>query len=96
MLATISLDLFAVLFGGAIALIPAVADDRLHVGDIAYGWLRAAPGIGAAVMAVWMAARPIRRQRRPDPAGGRRHLRRRHHGVRNHDATTPLRSSPSS
>ena len=61
-LATISLDLFAVLFGGAIALIPAVAADRLHVGDIAYGWLRAAPGIGAAVMAVWMAVRPIRRR----------------------------------
>ena len=41
-LGTISLDLFAVLFGGAIALIPAVASDRLGVGDIAYGWLRAA------------------------------------------------------
>ena len=62
MLATISLDLFAVLFGGAIALIPAVAEEQLHVGDIAYGWLRAAPGIGAAVMAVWLAVRPIRRR----------------------------------
>ena len=61
-LATISLDLFAVLFGGAIALIPAVAEERLHVGDIAYGWLRAAPGIGAAFMAVWLAIRPIRRK----------------------------------
>jgi MFS family permease len=61
-LATISLDLFAVLFGGAIALIPAVAEEQLHVGDIAYGWLRAAPGIGAAVMAVWLAVRPIRRR----------------------------------
>jgi MFS family permease len=61
-LATISLDLFAVLFGGAIALIPAVAEDQLHVGDIAYGWLRAAPGIGAAVMAVWLAVRPIHRR----------------------------------
>ncbi len=61
-LATISLDLFAVLFGGAIALIPAVASERLHVGDIAYGWLRAAPGIGAAAMAVWLAARPIKRR----------------------------------
>ena len=62
MLATISLDLFAVLFGGAIALIPAVASDRLGVGDIAYGWLRAAPGIGAAAMAVWLAVRPISRR----------------------------------
>ena len=61
-LGTISLDLFAVLFGGAIALIPAVASERLGVGDIAYGWLRAAPGIGAAVMAVWLAVRPIHRR----------------------------------
>jgi len=60
-LAVISLDLFAVLFGGAIALIPAVASDRLGVGDIAYGWLRAAPGIGAAAMAVLLAVRPVRR-----------------------------------
>ena len=61
-LGTISLDLFAVLFGGAIALIPAVASDRLGVGDLAYGWLRAAPGIGAAVMAIWLATRPITRR----------------------------------
>ncbi len=61
-LATISLDLFAVLFGGAVALIPAVASERLGVGDIAYGWLRAAPGIGAAAMAVVLAARPVTRR----------------------------------
>ena len=61
-LAVISLDLFAVLFGGAVALIPAVAEERLGVGDIAYGWLRAAPGIGAAAMAVWLAVRPVRRR----------------------------------
>jgi MFS family permease len=61
-LAAISLDLFAVLFGGAIALIPAVAEERLGVGDIAYGWLRAAPGIGAAAMAVVLAIAPIRRR----------------------------------
>ena len=61
-LAAISLDLFAVLFGGAIALIPAVADERLGVGDIAYGWLRAAPGIGAAAMAIVLAVNPIRRR----------------------------------
>ncbi len=61
-LATISLDLFAVLFGGAIALIPAVASERLGVGDIAYGWLRAAPGIGAALMAIVLAVRPISRR----------------------------------
>ena len=61
-LATISLDLFAVLFGGAIALIPAVAEERLGVGDIGYGWLRAAPGIGAAAMALWLARRPLTRR----------------------------------
>jgi hypothetical protein len=61
-LATISLDLFAVLFGGAVALIPAVASERLGVGDIAYGWLRAAPGIGAAAMAIWLAVRPVQRR----------------------------------
>ncbi len=61
LLAAISLDLFAVLFGGAVALLPAIASDQLGVGDIAYGWLRAAPGIGAATMAVFLASRPIRR-----------------------------------
>jgi MFS family permease len=61
-LAAISLDLFAVLFGGAVALIPSVAEERLGVGDVAYGWLRAAPGIGAAVMAIVLAVRPIRRR----------------------------------
>jgi MFS family permease len=59
--AAISLDLFAVLFGGAVALLPAIAEERLHVGDIAYGWLRAAPGIGAAGMAIFIAVRPVRR-----------------------------------
>jgi MFS family permease len=61
-LAAISLDLFAVLFGGAVALIPAVAEDRLGVGDIAYGWLRAAPGIGAGLMAIVLAVWPVRRR----------------------------------
>jgi MFS family permease len=61
-LAAISLDLFAVLFGGAVALIPVVASERLGVGDIAYGWLRAAPGIGAATMAVVLAIRPVQRR----------------------------------
>jgi predicted MFS family arabinose efflux permease len=51
-----------VLFGGAIALIPAVASERLGVGDIAYGWLRAAPGIGAAAMAICLAIRPVQRR----------------------------------
>ena len=61
LLAAIALDLFAVLFGGAVALIPVIAKDRLGVGDVAYGWLRAAPGFGAAAMALALAARPVRR-----------------------------------
>ena len=61
LLSIISLDLFAVLLGGAVALLPAIAEKRLHVGDVAYGWLRAAPGIGAAGMAVFLSARPLRR-----------------------------------
>lgn len=61
LLAAISLDLFAVLFGGAIALLPVIAEERLHVGDVAYGWLRASAGIGAALMAVFLASRPVTR-----------------------------------
>ena len=62
LLAAIALDLFAVLFGGAVALLPAIAEDRLGVGEFGYGWLRAAPGIGAALMAVVLAFRPMRRR----------------------------------
>lgn len=62
LLAAISLDLFAVLFGGAIALLPVIAEERLGVGDVAYGWLRASAGIGAAIMAVFLAVRPVRRK----------------------------------
>lgn len=61
-LAAISLDLFAVLFGGAIALIAPVAEERLGVGDVGYGFLRAAPGVGAAAMAVLLAVRPVQRR----------------------------------
>jgi MFS family permease len=60
-LGAISLDLFAVLFGGAVALLPALAEDRLHVGAVGIGWLRAAAGIGAAVVTLRLAVRPVRR-----------------------------------
>lgn len=52
------LDMFAVLLGGAIALLPIYADQILHVGPIGFGWLRAAPSIGAFTMAMWVAHRP--------------------------------------
>jgi len=60
-LGAISLDLFAVLFGGAVALLPALAEDRLHVGPVGIGWLRAAGGIGAAAVTLCLAIRPVRR-----------------------------------
>ncbi len=61
LLAAISLDLFAVLFGGAIALLPVIAEEQLNVGDVAYGWLRASAGIGAASMALLLSIKPLRR-----------------------------------
>jgi MFS family permease len=51
-LAAITLDLFAVLFGGAVALLPIYAKDILQVGPAGLGWLRAAPGLGAMTMAL--------------------------------------------
>jgi MFS family permease len=53
----ITLDMFAVLFGGAVALLPVFAKDILQVGPEGFGWLRAAPSIGAVVMAVFIASR---------------------------------------
>ncbi len=58
----ITLDLFAVLFGGAVALLPAIAEDRLGVGAVGLGWLRAAIGIGAASVTLVLAVRPLRRR----------------------------------
>ena len=55
---TISLDLFAVLLGGATALLPVYAKDILHVGAERLGWLQGALPIGSALMAVIMAHRP--------------------------------------
>jgi len=60
MLGTISLDLFAVLFGGATALLPMFARDILHAGPWALGLLRAAPALGALAMSIVLARRPLR------------------------------------
>jgi MFS family permease len=62
LLGAISLDLFAVLFGGAVALLPAIATDKLGVGAVGLGWLRAAGGMGAAAVALTLAFRPITRK----------------------------------
>jgi MFS family permease len=62
MLGAMTMDLFAVLLGGAVFLLPAVATDILHVGPIALAWLRAGPSIGAISMALILAHRPPMRR----------------------------------
>jgi MFS family permease len=59
-LGAISLDLFAVLLGGATALLPVYARDILELGPWGLGLLRAAPGVGAIAVAMWLAGHPIR------------------------------------
>ena len=59
-LGAISLDLFAVLLGGAVALMPIFARDILELGPWGLGLLRAGPGFGAIAVAVWLAFHPIR------------------------------------
>lgn len=60
-LGAITLDLFAVLFGGAVALLPIFANEILHVGKEGLGFLRSAPGIGAVLMAVYITRHPIQK-----------------------------------
>ncbi len=61
-LATITLDMVAVLLGGATALLPIFADQILHCGPVGLGWMRAAPGIGAFAMALLIAYLPPMKQ----------------------------------
>jgi MFS family permease len=62
LLSAITLDLFAVLFAGATALLPVFAKDILHIGPAGLGWLRAAPAMGAFIMAMVLAHRPPMRR----------------------------------
>jgi MFS family permease len=62
LLGLVSLDLFAVLLGGATALLPVFASDVLHVGPRGLGLLRSAPAAGACATALWLAARPLKRR----------------------------------
>ncbi|MEC7909353.1 MAG: MFS transporter [Actinomycetota bacterium] len=57
----VSLDLFAVLFGGIIALLPAIAEQRLGVGAVGLGWLRASVGIGAGITMLSLSFKPLKR-----------------------------------
>jgi MFS family permease len=61
-LGAITLDLFAVLIGGVIALLPMFATDILHVGPVGFGWLRAAPSLGALIMGFTLAHLPPMRR----------------------------------
>jgi MFS family permease len=57
-LSTMTLDMIAVLFGGAVAMLPVYATEVLNVGAIGYGWLRAMPALGAMFMGLLLAVRP--------------------------------------
>ncbi|MCC6521853.1 MAG: MFS transporter [Polyangiaceae bacterium] len=61
-LGALGLDMFAVLLGGAVALVPVFARDILEAGPIGLGMLRSAPAAGATVMALWLAVRPVERR----------------------------------
>jgi MFS family permease len=58
LLGALALDMFSVLFGGAVALLPAFIKDILHAGPEALGILRAAPAVGAVLVGVWLSRRP--------------------------------------
>lgn len=62
LLGSISLDLFAVLLGGAVALMPIFAQEILHAGARGLGMLRAAPALGAMIVSLWLMWSPIRRR----------------------------------
>ena len=61
-LAALSLDLFAVLFGGAVAMVPVYAKDILNVGPIGFGWLNAASDIGSIIMVIGLTLRPMKKK----------------------------------
>ena len=61
-LAALSLDLFAVLFGGAVAMVPVYAKDILHVSPIGFGWLNAASDIGSICMVITLTLSPMKKK----------------------------------
>lgn len=61
-LGALSLDLFAVLFGGAVALVPVYAKDILHIGPIGFGWLNAAADIGSIIIIIYLTFKPLQKQ----------------------------------
>jgi predicted MFS family arabinose efflux permease len=61
-ISAITLDLFAVLFGGAVALLPIFASDMLHVGAEGLGFLRSAPAVGSVIMMFLITYKPIKKK----------------------------------
>ena len=61
-LAALSLDMFAVLFGGAVALLPVFSNEILGVGEVGFGWMRAAPGIGSILMLMALSFMPLKKK----------------------------------
>jgi MFS family permease len=61
LLAALSLDMFAVLFGGVTAILPMISEEILHAGPRGLGFLRASPAIGALAMSLWLVRRPPNR-----------------------------------
>ena len=61
MLGAMALDMFSVLLGGAVSMLPAFIKDILHAGPEALGLLRAAPAIGSIVIALWLTRNPLQR-----------------------------------
>ena len=81
-LGAMTLDLFAVLFGGAVAILPIFAEEILHVGPQGLGALRAAPAVGAVLMSGLLALRPPPRRAGPTFLCGGRRVRRLHDRLR--------------
>ena len=93
-LGAIMLDLFAVLLGGAVALLPVFARTILHVGPTGLGILRSAPAAGALVAGVLLTRRPLGRRAGTAPARRRRALRREHRRLRALPLLPPLGRRP--
>ncbi len=81
-LGSISLDMFAVLLGGAVALLPVYASTILKTWPWGLGLLRSAPGVGAATMAIVVAHRPLRKHAGMTMVVVRSRVRRAHHYFR--------------
>ena len=90
-LGAISLDLFAVLLGGAVALLPIFAKDILHVGPWGLGLLRGAPALGALAMSIALTRWPIARHAGAQAVGGGRRVRPGDAGLRPVDLASRCR-----